>query len=84
MPWTRQKKGRPTPSLDALADALKPDWQLSHVAGRVKQQVEILRQVAHHLSPKPHRQDRPQNAAEAETQMWDYLTSYSGRRPEAG
>jgi len=54
------------------------------VAGRVKQQVEILHQVAHHLSPKPDRQDRPANAAEAETQMWDYLTKLQRETPRSG
>src|SRR5260221_6265291 len=79
-----KKKDRETPWLDALVQALKPDWQLSRVAGRVKQQVEILREVAHHLSPKPDRPDRPQNAAEAETQMWDYLTQVQRETPRSG
>jgi hypothetical protein len=67
-----------------LAQALKPDWQHSRIAGRVKQQVEILRQVAHRLSSKPDRPDRPTNAAEAETQMWDYLTQLQRETPRIG
>jgi hypothetical protein len=54
------------------------------VAGRVERHVEILQQVAHHLSPDPTRQDRPGNAAEAETQMWDYLGELQRRTPQVG
>jgi hypothetical protein len=70
--------------LDALAKALQPDWKLTRVAGRVKQQVKILREVAHHLSPKPDREDRPANAAQAETQLWDYLTQLQRETPRRG
>src|SRR5260221_1342563 len=79
-----KKKDRETPWLDDLAEAIKPDWQLSRVAGRVNQEVKILREVAHLLSPKPDRKDRPQNAAEAETQMWDYLTELQRQTPRSG
>jgi hypothetical protein len=46
--------------------------------------VELLREVAHHLSPAPERADRPANAAEAETQMWDFLGDLQRRTPRTG
>lgn len=46
--------------------------------------MELLREVAHHLSPSPERADRPQDAAEAETQMWDFLGDQQRRTPRTG
>ena len=74
----------PTPWLDRLDEALTPSWEGAHAAGRVRRHVEILRDVAHHLSPDPQRTDRPDNAAEAETQFWDFLTSLQHTTPRVG
>lgn len=46
--------------------------------------MEILREVAHHLNPDPDRADRPCNAAEAETQAWDYLGELQRRTRRPG
>ena len=44
----------------------------------------ILREVAHQLSLAPERADRPANAAEAETQVWDYLGDLQRATPRTG
>ncbi len=74
----------PTPALQALAQALKPTWQESQLAGRVQRQVNILRHLAHALSTAADRQDRPKDAAEAETQLWDVLTKLQRETPRRG
>jgi hypothetical protein len=74
----------PTPWLDQLDEALSLSWEGARAAGRVQRHVEILRDVARRLSPDPERTDRPGNAAEAETQFWDYLTSLQRTTPRVG
>jgi hypothetical protein len=46
--------------------------------------VQHLREVAHHISPAPDRQDRPQDAASAETQFWDFLCLLQRTTPRLG
>lgn len=74
----------PTPCLDALAQALALDWHQVRVASRVQRHVEHLREVARQLSPAPDRLDRPQDAAAAETQFWDFLSGLQRTTPRAG
>jgi hypothetical protein len=74
----------PTPWLDQLDEALSLSWKGARAAGRVQRHVEILRDVARHLATDPERTDRPQNAAEAETQFWDFLTSLQRTTPRVG
>jgi hypothetical protein len=50
----------------------------------VKQQVEILRGVAHHLSTKPDRPDRPRNAASAQQGLATHLQTLAEQTPRAG
>jgi hypothetical protein len=74
----------PTPWLDQLDEALSLSWEGARAAGRVQRHVQILRDVAHHLAPDPERKDRPHNAAEAETQFWDFLTCLLRTTPRVG
>src|SRR5207302_6999480 len=64
--------------------ALPISWAGAHAAGRVQRHVQILRDVVHHMSPDPARLDRPCNAAEAETQFWDFLTELQRKTPRVG
>lgn len=73
-----------TPWLDQLDEALSLSWEGARAAGRVQRHVEILRDVARHLDSDPARPERPSNAAEAETQFWDFLTSLQRRTPRVG
>jgi hypothetical protein len=74
----------PTPWLDRLDEALSLSWEGARAAGRVQRHVEILRNVAHHLSTDPKRTDLPANSVEAESQFWDYLTSLQRTTPRVG
>jgi hypothetical protein len=46
--------------------------------------VQHLRDVAHHISPAKDRQDRPKDAASAETQFWDFLCLLQRQTPRLG
>ena len=46
--------------------------------------MEHLREVARHLSTAADRLDRPQDAAAAETQFWDFLSRLQRATPRAG
>jgi hypothetical protein len=74
----------PTPWLDDLAEALSLDWHRARVAGRVQRHVQILRDLAHQLGTDPERVDRPRDAAEAETQFWDFLGELARKTPRLG
>ena len=74
----------PTPHLDALAQALSLDWHQVRVARRVQRHVEVLREVARQLSTDPDRPDRPQDAAAAKSQFWDFLGGLQRTTPRAG
>ena len=74
----------PTPWLDQLDEELSLSWKGARAAGRVQRHVQILRDLAHHLSTDPARPDRPPHSAEAETQFWDFLTDLQRRTPRVG
>ena len=70
--------------LGELSEALRPTWQESQEAGRVRRHTDILREVAHELSNAPDRPDRPQNAEEAQARFQAYLEDLSILTPRAG
>lgn len=73
-----------TPPLKALAKALKPDWHEVRVAGRVARHTTILRGVAHEISADPERVDRPENAAEAQARLGEFIDKLRNAAPRNG
>lgn len=72
------------PFLDKLDEALRPDWHASRVAGRVSRHVEILRELAHEISPSTERSDPPANGDEAHKRMQDMLQRLRDEAPRSG
>jgi len=54
------------------------------VAGRVKRQVEVLRQVAHEISPDPDRVDRPTSGDEAHERLLALISGLQKTAPRVG
>jgi hypothetical protein len=77
--------GKKRPSdLDRLAKALDIDWHEARCAGRVQRHVEILRGIAHEISPDPDRPDRPANAADAQARFQEHLKKLKAATPPVG
>jgi hypothetical protein len=72
------------PLLDEISEALKADWHGVRVAGRVARHVEILRDVAHKISPDPDRADRPADARQARSRFMAYLRRLQIKAPRDG
>lgn len=70
--------------LDALARALEPSWHETRIAGRVARHTEILRAVAHEISNKPDRQDRPKSSTEAKARFRSFLADLAEGTPRTG
>ena len=79
----RKKKAHPTPLLDALSHALKPNWHAARTAGRVERHVELLREVTRRIVPDPKVSERP-SASQAEAEFTAWLADLQAKTPRRG
>lgn len=79
-----KKKEGDHPILDRLDDALTPDWHGARAAGRAERHVDILRDVAHEITPDPKRPDPPANGDEAHERLRKKLQVLQDEAPRTG